>query len=420
MVHKRRYLCLVLLAFSLALGWPASHASAQAEPGQIIDSTKPISEELRGHLNAWLAISPPAPAPSYVVTYVQSAGLDTFVSLAAFEGDPATWGLEDGGAVWIGTVIVHEDGSVTQHSVDPSASVPHLAMPGAGPGGGSYVAFPWQSGKQMQYGPRGIHGSGDYGTSGMYAVDLVSGEDLGTGAAPPFAYASNAGEVDYVCDDDVSVAIRTYNSTTDEYFIYAHLLDNSSLAIAHVFSRGGIIGKLKSGSFGESGEGCGWANQQENHYHLHWMFEPAGGAFQAENCILSFSTKKWTCGTKVVGTGNWLTGGGGFGGFDDPNGELGPTTPTFFDYILAGMFDILTGGLISFLPEHNSMSFLLISIYNTAKLALRIAYVLFKGNLNVFPVVAMLGIAFAFRLLLAAVWVLLVVLRALKNLIPGF
>lgn len=412
---------LAWLALALLLAWclPVRPALAQVAPGQIIDTTKPISEELRGHLNAWLAVSPPAPVPSYVVTYVQGAGDNTFVSLAAFDGEPETWGLEDGGAVWIGTVIVHEDGSVTPYSATPAASVPHLAIPDLGDGGGSYVAFPWQKGKQMQYGPRAIHGLGDYGTSGMYAVDLVSGDDLGSGAAPPFAYASDTGTVDYVCDDDVSVAIRTYNSSTDDYFVYAHLLNNSGLAVDHTFSRGAPIGKIKYGSFGESGEGCGWAQQSESHYHIHWMFTPASGSFRAENCILSFSTKKWTCGTKTVGTGQWLTGGGGLGGFDDPNGEFGPTEPTFFDYLVDGLIDFVQVALVDLLPEHHSPGVMLISIYNTAKLTLRVAYILLKGNFDVRPFIVMLGVAMVLRLNLFVVWLVLAILRAIKALVPG-
>jgi hypothetical protein len=407
-------------AFLLAGLTDISGARAQAEPGEIIDTTTPISAELRDQLNTWLEVSPPAPARFYVVTFVQPNGDNTYVSLAAIAGEepPLTWGLEDGSVVWIGSVIAHEDGSVSLYTNHRSAAVPHLSMPSLAPGGGSYVGFPWQAGKQMQYGPRAIHGSGDYGTSGMYAVDLVSGEDLGTGAAPPTVYASDTGTVDYVCDDADSTAIRTYNATKDDYFIYAHLEDNSGLAIDHVFSRGAPIGRLVYGSFGDPGEGCGYAVQADRHYHLHWMFEPANGSFRAENCILSFSTKKWTCGTQIVGTGQWLTGGGGSGGFDDPNGEFGPTTPTFFDYIILGVQNIVSSGIVSLLPEHNSPSVMLISIYNTAKLFLRVSFILLMGNFNVTPFLVMLGVVILFRIAIGVVWIFAYIMRTIK-MIPG-
>lgn len=402
----------------------ASPAFAQAEPPHVIHSTKPISAELTAFLDAWLAVSPPSSAPYYIVTYAKTkASGITQVSLAGVQFDspelPEGWSLFEhmDSVVWLGSVSVAEDGTVTPFTEQQAGSgAAKLAIPDLPAGGGSYVAFPFMVGTGMIYGPRAVHGSGDYGTSGMLAVDLVSGDDLGASAAPPYVYASDEGTIDYICDDGLTVAVRTHNSTTDDYFLYAHLLDNAGLAISETFSRGQQLGSLKYGSFSDD---CGWADQQEDHYHVHWMFEPSGGSFQAEGCILSVSSKKWTCGNETIGTGGWLYGGGGYGsGLDNLTGGAGGNAePSFWDGLILAGITIFDRGLLKLLPSHNPFDFIY-AVTSTIRLVLRVAYVLSYGNLSLGPLMAAIVWGIVVNSIMSVIWFASFLLKAWKSLVP--
>ena len=400
-------------------------ASAQSSAPYVIRSTQPISDELRGWLNAWLAAEPPSDAPYYIVTFSRTVNSLTYVSLVGVDlsSPDADWDLEEGGNAvrWMGSVTVSTSGTVTRLSMTQAqqaggrlkgASV----QPMREAGGGSYVSFPFQAGKAMIYGPRAVHGSGDYGTSGMLAVDLVSGDDLGAGAAPPYIYASDAGEIDYICDDGTSVAVRTHNTDTGDYFLYAHLLDNENLVVSNTFVRGALIGDLKYGSFSDD---CGWAEQKDNHYHVHWMFVPSGGSFQAEGCVLSVSTKKWTCGTDEIGTGGWLKGGGGYSiGADSITGTAGTNAdPGFFDFFLSGVISIYNRGFMRFMPPHNTFAQFDTIMY-TLRLMIRIVKVVSYGNLNLEPLIIAIFYAIGMNFLMANLWLASFLFKAWKSLVP--
>jgi hypothetical protein len=278
------------------------------------------------------------------------------------------------------------------------------------------VLFPFDAGTFVIYGPRGVHGSGDYGTSGMVAVDLVSGPDLGGSAASDAVYASDAGNVDYVCNDGTTTAIRTHNTGTGDYFIYAHMIHNSNLSMDHSFQQSEYIGSVKSGSFDDD---CGWAEQASNHYHNHWMFKPSNGHFQAEGCILTISSEQWTCGTQTVGVGGQLFGGGGSGsGSDDPTnpGGVANREKSFWDYVLIGFVDIFDRGLLKLMPEHNSPVALLGGVMNMVRLVFRVVWTLTRFNINLGPIIALLLTVIGARLLTGVVWLIFAVLRTIKAL----
>ncbi|MCC6568626.1 MAG: hypothetical protein IT315_05260 [Anaerolineales bacterium] len=420
---KRHLALSILFLFAVALFIP-SQAQAQGETPRVIYSTKPISPDLQGDLDAWLATDAPAPVPFYVVTYFKTVNGVTQVSLAGVDLPtdelPEEWSMfEDGNnVVWMGSVTVQEDGTVIPF---PSASRERgsskLAMIVFVPpatGGGSYVAFPFQSGKAMIYGPRAVHGIGDYGTSGMVAVDLVSGDGLGAGAAPPYAYASDAGTIDYICDDGTTVAVRTHNASTGDDFIYAHLLDNASLVMSGTFSRGQLLGSIKYGSFDDD---CGWADQRDTNYHIHWMFEPNGNTFQAEGCILNISTKKWTCGNDEIGTGEWLRGGGGFG-FGDDEFASGQAERSFWSYLVFGFVNFVTDGWLKFLPDHQDFEFFY-QVISTIRLLMRIMYVLVRANVNIKPIWDVTVYGIAVNALFSLGWIIGVITKTIKTNTPG-
>jgi hypothetical protein len=410
----------VLLAFMAALP-----VSAQGEMPYVIRSTRPISTELKAMLDAWLSTDAPSTAPYYIVTYAKQKTGRTFVSLVGVDlpSPESDWDLEEGGSaiVWMGSVNVSSDGTVSLFQPEQAMtnSPVKRAVFSPAPGGGSYIAFPFQAGTGMLYGPRAVHGSGDYGTSGMLAVDLVSGDDMGASAAPPYVYASDAGEIDFVCEDDTTVAVRTHNADTGDYFLYAHLLSNENLESEVTFEQGELMGSLKYGTFDDD---CGWAEQQPDHYHIHWMFVPANGAYQAEGCVLSIATKKWTCGTETIGTGGWIVGGGGFGvGEDDIFAGVSGTgvgvsnERSFWDYMLIGAVSVFDRGLLKLLPEHTSPTLAISIVFNIVTMVLQTAWVLVRFNINLGPLMACLIFAIGFRLVCGGIFMVGAIMRTVKG-----
>jgi hypothetical protein len=280
--------------------------------------------------------------------------------------------------------------------------------------------FPFASGTAAQYGPRGVHAAG-YGTSGMQAVDLVGGDAMGSSAMPPKTFAADAGTIDYVCYDGTSIAVRTYNSTTGDYFIYAHMLSNASLVEGHAFTRGAFMGSLKYGTFDDT---CGWASQGDNQYHLHWGVAPKGGGFQVGSCILTVSTQKWQCGSNVVTVGGWLTGGGGYtsgqaGGEASGRSGAGETVtdPTFFDYVLTGVLTIVDRGILKLLPSHSAFEYTYV-LFNVVTVVLKIIWVLVASNINLYPLMTVIALGIAIKLGFFAAWLAAFLLKAWKSLVP--
>jgi hypothetical protein len=394
----------------------------RAQSQTTLISLHPMSVEVRAALETWLATSAPVEAPYYAVTYIEQSGFDFFVSLAALNlsSPDEEWHFVEEGStpskvLWIGSVKVLANSTI-QPLFEPVAHAPRLAKLREA-GGGSHVLFPFDAGSFVIYGPRAVHGSGDYGTTGMVAVDLVSGDDMGGSAASAAVYASDSGTVDYVCDDGTTTAIRTHNTGTGDYFVYAHMLDNANLSMSHEFAQREYIGALKYGTFDDT---CGWAEQANDHYHNHWMFAPASGSFRAEGCILSTSTQKWTCGTQTVGVGGKLFGGGGTnGGIDDPGGDGGTNQEAgFWDGMLIAFVTIFDQGAMKLLPQHNSPTVMLFGILNMVRIFFRLVWTLTKFNLNLGPVMALVFVAIASKLMFGVIWVVFAILRTVKA-IPG-
>lgn len=400
-------------------------AFAQGTP-YIIDSMKPIPVELRGWLNDWLAVDPPSDAPYYIVTYSKDRGVDVVVSLVGVDlaSPDEEWSLDDAEkTIWIGTVVVNNSsGEVSPFSPPVTAKkAPGLMSFSLAPGGGSYVAFPFAYGMVAQYGPRGVHGSGDYGTSGMLFVDLVSGDDMGATAAPPYVYAADAGTVDYVCDDGTTVAVRTFNSTSGDYFLYAHLLDNANLEMSHAFGAGELIGSLKYGSFDPPGSNCGWAEQHAKHYHVHWGFVPANGMYQVGSCILTISSQVWQCGDKTVKIGDFLSGGGGFSTPGSSSGTSGAgatvNDPTFFDYVIAGIVTVVSRGIFDLLPSHQPFQYTYM-ITNIVTMFFRLLWVLVASNISLRWLFIVLLVGFSFKAVMGLAWFGAFLLKTWKSLVP--
>lgn len=400
---------LFLMAFVFL---PLQAVSAQSS-ASVIHTTQPVDAEVRSAVDAWLATDAPVDVPYYAITYSHARGNGTFVSLVALNiADPnQEWHFTDSDDIaWMGSVLVASDYSVELLTVGTGGGGVQ-ARPMLAPGGGAEIRFPWTTGSAMMFGVRGVHELG-YGTTGMEAVDFVGGDGMGSGVASPRVYAAAIGTVDYVCADATSVAVRTHNEDSGNYFIYAHLLDNDNLVEWHVFQQGDLIGALKYGAFDDE---CGWASQKPTQYHLHFGFEPAGGTYRMEGCILTVSTSKWMCGTKEIGTGQFL--------ISEDTGSCEDTTCTtvaqagMFDYFLSGIIYMWNKTIVQALPSHQVMQFTNV-LYSTVQLVLRLNYAMIYSNVNLrwFISAVALGLAFKFNLAVAEFVVFL--FKTWKSLMP--
>jgi hypothetical protein len=410
----------VLLICATFLTRPAN-ALRQTSP-YVFDTTIPVDGGVRADIDAWLATDNPSIGTYYAITYARADGVDWIVCIVAMNLDSPDedWSLTENAQgesklIWLGTVRVYSDHSV-ELLTDPqegTAGFSRLAAPLLpAPGGGPSIRWPFQIGKTVMYGPRGVHNAGysSYGTD-MKALDLVSGSDMGSGAANDQVFASWGGDVDYVCEDGTSTTIRV-NDEAGNKFIYAHMVDNAALEVDHTFNKGDVIATLVHGTFDDD---CGYADQQPNHWHLHWGFEPANNAYTVEGCVINTNTASIRCGDKTINTGSFITGMGGTPGYDDGRSS----TPTFWDYLLVGFISIFDRGILKLLPEHSSPTLLPLTILTTIRFVLRLTYVLLISNFNMGPAMAALFLALAFRfIVVGAIYLVFVFLRTAKA-IPG-
>lgn len=416
---------IILVFLFVMLILPINTALADEIPS-VVDTSIPVNADIRAAVDGWLSVSAPAPYPYWAITYVnKQTESETFVSLVALDlPDPTnkTWHITDDDIVkWMGSIIVYANNSVELYSdggYDDNAqasSAVKMAIP-LSDGGGPNVRFPWNSGMSMMYGTRGVHaaGGGAAYAVGFSAVDFLGGADLGSGVASDQVYAVATGSVDYVCQDPTTTLIRTENTSTGDYYIYAHLLENSTLTEDYTFSQGALIGTLKHGSFDDN---CGWAEQTAQHYHLHFGFKPSNGYFTMEGCVLDMDSEKWTCGTNEVSTGGFLRGGTGAPvPGDDDGGTIG-ATPSFWDLMVTGAVSMWSQFVVSNMPDHTTNQFLY-ALYNAISITVRIARVMVYSNINLGHFMAALFFSVAIKTVLGLAEFSAFILKAWKSLVP--
>jgi hypothetical protein len=264
-------------------------------------------------LTVWLDAMRPGGTHIYAVMNYTDNQNGIYISLAGL--DPATpspynWQLENGqgesNVIWTGT-LTRKAGKLelftVPGAVEPVSKLDLFSVAGVvqpvinlsslmfgGAGGGAEIAFPWAAGSKMMYGMRGVHGGG---FSFGIGLDFLGGNDLGSGVAGDTVYASAAGTITAVCRDSTSVGIKIEGGGNK--IGYFHLKDSAQLAEGTTFARGTPIGRLVHGPFNNT---CGWAEQQQTHYHIHWVVEPAAGKFRAEGYVLNTSTQEWVRGNE--------------------------------------------------------------------------------------------------------------------------
>lgn len=415
----------------------ASPASAQDEntTPHVISSTRPISAELRQALDDWLAFSPPSDAIYYAVTYTQPIdSASWYVSMVGLDlaspdeewimtGDPETgkqW------VVWLDTVIVHPDGTVTQpFKVDSTSSAnKKISMPALGPGGGSYVLFPWEPSKAVEYSRRGVSPT-TFGDVDFSVVHFISGSTMGTGAANDKVYASAGGTITHVCEANGVAAVKI--SGGGDHFLYGNLVPNSLLQINQAFQTAGVIGSVKHGSFLST---CGSALQVPTKWELIWGFVAQDNIFRVEGCHIVVPSVGvvdldlfgyWLCGNNRIVRGGYLAHYGNIA-IDPETGSVGVHLigegagggPSFWNYFLIGAKNIFDFFVTNNLPEHNSASTLINPIMQSVKIIFRIALVILHGNFNFIPALGMITFTIGIKLAMQGVMFLVGLYRVIR------
>jgi hypothetical protein len=214
-------------------------------------------------------------------------------------------------------------------------------------------------------------------------------------------------------------------------FLYGNLNQNENLELGHYFKAGEKIGHLRHGRFLER---CGEAFQQDDRWNLFWGFEMNydTGKFQAEGCylikpigVVGGPAPKWHCGNNEIAPLGFLYHYGNIG--TNPNPGSVPSHmmggngggPSFWAYFLEGTKGLFDALFLSALPEHDTqLNQMFNGVFTSVKVVFRIAYMMMRGNLNVLPAIGFIFIGIAFAFAMRAIWVVIFILRFIKNL-PG-
>jgi hypothetical protein len=225
----------------------------------------------------------------FVVTDESASDDGWYISIANLVdvADPYTdWNFEQN-AAWAGSVFCI--GS------EPAWSCQYYEPAIGGEGVGSInLVFPWRPGYKAIYGIGGVH-SGTVNIPGSIAVDFVGGDTL-DGSMPPYAYASESGNVTHVCNVGIYNMGVVISGTQDLY--YLHLAPGQNIKSGDHYNQGQQIGVLAYGTFVDK---CGRAEQGANVYHIHFAFVPGGNYFTIGGCNLNVSSQIFLCGVTPYG-----------------------------------------------------------------------------------------------------------------------
>lgn len=143
--------------------------------------------------------------------------------------------------------------------------------------------MPWLKGTYAYYGLLGLHLYDAYGSNsypGWYAVDFIGGPFMGETGMPNAVYASTSGQITVLCTDDTQMGIRI------GIYQYLHLVPTTDLYTGKVVNQGNYLGTLITG---DSDTNCGYTDQLEDNYHLHFGFKPVW-PMRFENYSLTYET----------------------------------------------------------------------------------------------------------------------------------
>jgi hypothetical protein len=295
----------------------------------------------------------PSDSEYYAITSITNESYFRFVSIVGITGTVSnTWNLDEGGVNYIGLVLLDYTGTPTG-TIEGSDGfttmiydtlIPHTAkeqiLAAASADG---AIFPWQNGMKMWLGPRGTHACG-FGLNSWSANDWVSDGNTSEGRAPDVVYTSQAGAISYICKGDINEAVRIGN------FVYEHLRPGN-YQIGDQYAQGEPLGNLVHGSFSES---CGWAQQSDANFHVHWC-SPTGDWTNIEGWSYNYDTACWSRGEESVCIGDYMTASGGSnGGNPDPGGGSDGGGGNLWTLILNGVTKLVAWLVYKF-PDHNEI-----------------------------------------------------------------
>lgn len=306
-------------------------------------------------INTLLTNDPPAGAEGniYAATYISGVDTDWNISITNLvDVDPPyeEWTMEDNSRwAW----------SVDCTGEEPTWSCDYFDPPPAG--GSTSLRFPWQTGTTARYGIFGVHAGANM-ISGSLAVDLVGGDSMGSNVMPPVVYAASSGYISSICSDGTSMAIRMDGGPVP--LAYFHLDLGQSFTVGQAFSQGAPIGSLRYGSFNLAV--CGWANQEADQYHLHFVFMPTSpGYLEIGGCVLDLDTKAFVCDGSTYHVLNWLPNGGGSspigtpvpGATPDPRDPYAPVQggAHIWDGIVNAIVSLSADRVSQYLPAQDPM-----------------------------------------------------------------
>jgi hypothetical protein len=329
----KKYLVVFLLALSLA-AVPLIHALAV----DVIwaDGFVTLDTDLEDDIATLLETTPPAEAEGMIYAATHISGSDagwyiSLINLVDVEAPYDVWTADDNGA-WVGSVICS--------GTDPDWSCDYMETPAAG--GTSGMILPWQSGYSAQYGIRGVHHDEGARWLGTSAVDFVG--DGSSGVMPPNVVAVADGTITWVCPDANNIGIKVEGGPVDVY--YFHFATGQVFEEGTTVRQGQVLGVLRYGSF--TNDGCGWADQPANKYHLHFVFYPTSTNYlEIGNCVLTLSTQGFVCGGKAYSTLAYIPNGGGSSSLDDVGTDAGSSNALggarLWDGVLTGLTSMLDG-----------------------------------------------------------------------------
>jgi len=271
-----------------------------------------LSSALLDAIETLLLADPPAEAEGLIYAATNVSGVDTAWNISIVNLVDIVEPYED----WNAEENVAWSWFVQCTGTEPTWTCAYYELPA---GGGTVgFRFPWRTGYGMLYGTLGIH-SGASMVPGSSGVDFVSGDSMGATAAPSTVISAADGVITSVCSDGISMAIRVDGGPVP--IAYFHFETGQIFAEGQAVTKGQVLGILKHGSFGPAA--CGWAVQQSDQYHLHFVFlETTSGYFTIGGCVLNMSTEQFVCDGSTYPVLTWLPNGGNSGS-GEPGGEEG-------------------------------------------------------------------------------------------------
>jgi hypothetical protein len=368
-----------------------------ATPGNgVIWATGPVtlSAALLDEIGDLLTTNPPSDATTNIYAATNVSGVDTawnvsIVNLVGVLAPYTEWNMEDNaGWAWF----------VECNGAEPVWSCNYYTLP-AGGGSGS-LRWPWKTGYSAQYGIMGVH-TGASMIPGSSAIDLL-GRDSIPSSMPPIVVAAANGIITSICSDGTSMAIRVDGGPVP--LAYFHFDTGQTFTVGQSVIQGQVLGQLRYGSF--IGSKCGYAVQQDDQYHIHFVFMPTSpGYLEIGGCVLDMNTRGIVCNGHTYGTLKYIPNGGESTDPNNPTPAPGENPPT-----LSGGGTHIWDGIVDMIVQFSSNT---LNQYLPAQLPV-FSYVLNKVELTVESLISIFMVFFMTGLSGSYILIILIAILAME------